>query len=48
MQSILIAEDSEEDLVTIRRIVSRTISAPLIRCLDGEAVLNYLPPSQNC
>jgi CheY-like chemotaxis protein len=46
MQSILIAEDSEEDFETIRRIVSRTINVRLIRCRDGEEVLSYLtrPP----
>jgi CheY-like chemotaxis protein len=46
MQSILIAEDNEEDFEAIRRIVSRTLSILLIRCRDGEEVLNYLtkPP----
>lgn len=48
MQSILIAEDSEEDLETIRRIFSRTSRVPLIRCRDGAAVLSYLttPPAK--
>lgn len=46
MHSILIAEDNEEDFETFQRIFNRTIGVPLIRCRDGEAVLNYLtePP----
>lgn len=47
MQCILIAEDNEEDFETIRRIFSRTIDVPLIRCRDGEDVLNYLTKPPN-
>jgi CheY-like chemotaxis protein len=46
MHCILIAEDSEEDFSILQRIFSRIGGVPLIRCRDGEDVLNYLtkPP----
>lgn len=49
MQCILIAEDNEEDFEIIRRIFNRSIGVPLIRCRDGEDVLNYLtnPPEKS-
>ena len=42
MHCILIAEDNEEDFETVKRIFTRTIGVPLVRCLNGEDLLNYL------
>lgn len=46
MRSILIAEDSDEDFTAFQRIFNRATAVPLIRCRDGEDMLNYLakPP----
>jgi CheY-like chemotaxis protein len=42
MLRILIAEDNDEDFVAFQRVLSRSNSATLIRCCDGEEVINYL------
>jgi CheY-like chemotaxis protein len=49
MNCILMAEDNEEDFETVKRIFDRTIRVPLIRCRDGEDVLNYVtkPPDRS-
>lgn len=46
MDCVLIAEDNDEDYAAFQRIFNRAIGVPLIRCRDGEDVLNYLtkPP----
>ena len=42
MRRILIAEDNDEDFVAFQRVLSRSNSATVIRCRDGEEVINYL------
>ncbi len=46
MRIILIAEDNDEDLIAFQRVMRRSNGPPLVRCRDGEDVLNYLtnPP----
>ena len=42
MLRILIAEDNDEDFVAFQRVLGRSNGATLIRCRDGEEVINYL------
>ena len=42
MRRILIAEDNDEDFVAFQRVLSRSNSATVIRCRDGEEVITYL------
>lgn len=47
MRSILIAEDSDEDFAAMQRVFRHANEMTLIRCRDGEEVMNYLtnPPA---
>lgn len=45
MRRILIAEDSDEDFVAFQRVLNRSNSSTLIRCRDGEELINYLTNS---
>lgn len=40
---ILVIEDNDEDYETLRRILQHlAFAAPISRCVDGEAALDYL------
>ncbi|MCU0524415.1 MAG: response regulator [Elainella sp. Prado103] len=42
-EPLLIAEDSDEDFVTLQRLMQRMqVSNPIYRCPDGDSVLDFL------
>lgn len=42
-EPLLIAEDSDEDFVTLQRLMQRMqVSNPIYRCTDGDSVLDFL------
>jgi two-component system response regulator len=42
MLRIVVVEDNDQDYEAIERILNRTLAISLIRCWDGEDLLNYL------
>lgn len=42
MKTIIVVEDNDEDFTALRRVLNRATTAKLLRCRDGEEVLNCL------
>lgn len=48
LDPLLVAEDSDEDFVTLQRLMQQLkVQNPIHRCLDGDEVLDFLQQSSN-